>query len=119
MRRFTTSLLAIMLGMHWAALQSVGWMTMLVSFSVDASFGEAVVKTFDGNHPCRICIAVQEGRQTEKEQEKITSLDKSDWLLTHDALTMVWPSSIDLPSSVRLAPPSFSRPPPAPPPRIG
>ena len=118
MRYCTTLMLAIMLGMHWTVLQSVGWVTMLASHSVETTFSNALVKTFDGNHPCKICIAVREGRQSEREQKTITSLDRLDWLLTHDALTIFWPSSIDFPSSVHRAPPSFGRPPPAPPPRL-
>lgn len=52
------------IGMHWALLQSAAWVGMLVTYSRDASIAEAVAKTFDGKHPCRLCKLVEKGQGT-------------------------------------------------------
>lgn len=62
--------LTLTLGVHWAFLQSVAWMGMIVSYSKDASFAEAVSKTFDGKHPCTLCKTIEQGRGEQKKQEQ-------------------------------------------------
>jgi hypothetical protein len=72
-RRLTQLLVALALiaavGGHWAVLQSVAWVGMAVNYSQDASLAVALKKTFDGEHPCRLCVAVKEGKQQEKKRE--------------------------------------------------
>jgi hypothetical protein len=60
---------SLSLGAHWAFLQAVAWTGMIVSYSREASFTEALSKTFDGRHPCRMCRMIQKGRADEKKQE--------------------------------------------------
>jgi hypothetical protein len=62
--------LVLSLGLHWAFLQSVAWAGMLVSYSQGATFKEAVSKTFDGQHPCKLCTAIEQGRKEEKRQDQ-------------------------------------------------
>jgi len=57
------------LGLHWAALQSVAWVGMLINYSHSGSVASAVEKTFDGNHPCPFCKAISKGEQSGKKQE--------------------------------------------------
>lgn len=61
--------LTLSLGVHWALLQSVAWVGMVVNYSQDATLAEALVKTFDGKHPCKLCKVVDEGRRSEKKQD--------------------------------------------------
>ena len=61
--------LTLSLGAHWALLQGAAWFSMVVSYSQDRGFSEALEKTFDGEHPCRICNFVQDGKKAEKEQD--------------------------------------------------
>ena len=69
--RFTTVLVLVLsLGLHWALLQTVAWTGMIISYSRDASFTEAVSKTFDGEHPCPMCKMIKKGRAEEKEQQQ-------------------------------------------------
>lgn len=69
--RFTTVLVLVLsLGLHWALLQTVAWTGMIVSYSRDASFTEAVSKTFDGEHPCALCKVIQKSRADEKKQDQ-------------------------------------------------
>jgi hypothetical protein len=61
--------LACSLGLHWGFLQSVAWVGMVVSYSQDAPFKEALAKTFDGKHPCPLCKAIGAGKKSEKKSE--------------------------------------------------
>ena len=47
------------LGLHWGAMQMLGWVSMTVEFARTAPISEALEKTFDGEHPCALCLAVQ------------------------------------------------------------
>jgi hypothetical protein len=72
--RFTRGslILALMvsIGAHWGVLQSVAWLGMIVSYSRDGSLSEAVNKTFDGRHPCRVCQVIKTLRSEEKQSEQ-------------------------------------------------
>ena len=61
--------LTLWLGAHWMFLQSVAWVGMVVNYSHDATLTEALSKTFDGQHPCKLCKFVQQGKTTEKKQD--------------------------------------------------
>ena len=77
--RFTTVLVLVFsLGLHWAVLQTVAWTGMMFSYSRQASFTQAVSKTFDGKHPCCLCTAIQKSRAEEKNQERVKPVVKLD-----------------------------------------
>jgi len=59
--------LGFFLGLHWGMLQAVAWTRMLVEFSQSMPIGEALTRTFDGRHPCALCLEVRRGRQAESE----------------------------------------------------
>lgn len=59
--------LGFFLGLHWGMLQAVAWTRMLVEFSQSMPLREAVTRTFDGRHPCALCLEVRRGRQAESE----------------------------------------------------
>lgn len=69
------------LGLHWAALQAVAWTQMLVTYSQHAALGEAVKKTFGGEHPCDLCLLVKHGQGEEKKQEGAPFMKKLDAVL--------------------------------------
>lgn len=54
--------LSLSLGLHWGALQSVAWTSMLVGFAGEHGLDEAVRMTFDGAHPCDLCCAIRDAR---------------------------------------------------------
>ncbi len=56
------------IGGHWAIVQSVAWVGMAINYSQDAPLRVALAKTFDGQHPCKLCKVVQAGKQQEKKQ---------------------------------------------------
>lgn len=58
--RLVTLLLAgLSVGFHWGVVQTLGWVSMTIEFSRNSSLTEALEKTFDGRHPCRLCQLVQ------------------------------------------------------------
>ena len=110
--------LIIAVGGHWAVLQSVAWVSMAVTYSQADSLEIALKKTFGGQHPCKLCIAVKEGKQEEQKQPVLKIETKLDFVClqaiayVHPALpfTLLSPSS-----EVAL---SRAEAPPVPPPRI-
>jgi hypothetical protein len=68
-------LLAFSLGLHWALLQTVAWTGMLCAYSSGSSFTEAVVKTFDGKHPCPLCKIIKRGRAEEQKRQQEPRID--------------------------------------------
>ena len=73
--------LSLSVGAHWAALQSVAWCRMVISYSQGSSIKEGLVKTFDGNHPCELCKIVAEGKKSQKKQDAHSKIAKVDLIL--------------------------------------
>jgi hypothetical protein len=65
-RSFVIALLCFAIGLHWYALQSIAWTTMVVKYARNCPLQEAFAKTFDGEHPCSLCHAVQNGKKSEQ-----------------------------------------------------
>ena len=63
-----TLLVALMLsiGGQWALVQSAAWTGMFIKYVKHDSVAEALSKTFDGQHPCRLCKAVTQGANGSK-----------------------------------------------------
>ena len=109
--------LASSIGLHWALLQSVAWVTMVVTYSQTTTLKEALARTFDGEHPCALCKQVAAGKKSEKksdlqlEAKKLTFLDCSEsFLFAHLQFEMLRPK--DATAGTLTAPPLL------PPPRI-
>jgi hypothetical protein len=82
-----------LLGGHWAILQAGAWAGMVVSYSQQAGLMAGVSQTFDGEHPCPICKAIQDGQKHEqKKAPLLTSELKKDYLATwnHFQITSQW-----------------------------
>jgi hypothetical protein len=93
LKAITVLLLVLSLGLHWTLLQSMAWTGMLVAYSRDASFQEALVKTFDGQHPCFLCEIVRSGRTEQKnqDQQQLRPVTKLDFGLVWDGFTFIQP----------------------------
>ena len=65
----TVCALVILIGGHWFALQSAAWLGMAVNFSKTESVSVALQKTFDGQHPCKLCKIVKAGKSAEKKRD--------------------------------------------------
>jgi hypothetical protein len=77
---FTVLALVMVIGGHWALLQSAAWLGMVVSFSQTDSVSVALEKTFDGQHPCPVCKLVKAGQASEKKQDLQKLETKLDFL---------------------------------------
>jgi hypothetical protein len=84
--------LAISIGLHWALLQSVAWVGMVVNYAQSAPLGQALAKTFDGQHPCKLCKVVKNGQSTEKKQEAQKMEIKFEVFLSINCFTLYPPS---------------------------
>jgi hypothetical protein len=93
---FLVLALAAMLGAHWTLLQSVAWTTMLADNLCTHSVTEAVMQTFDGNHPCDLCKAIAAGKQSEKKTEFSFQSQKLEFPLLKDSFALIAPSQFQL-----------------------
>jgi len=113
-----------MLGGHWLLLQSVAWTRMIVSFSQRDSLGRAIVKTFDGQHPCSLCHKIRAGRQQEEQQQKENLLIKTEKVMDVQVAirqALAPPAPVDVRDAIPFVShlhAGFREPPPTPPPRV-
>jgi hypothetical protein len=84
--------LACSLGLHWGLLQSVAWVSMVVSYSQEAPLKEAVVMTFDGKHPCSLCKQIAQGKRSEKKSELPPTGKKFEFSYSAAAFVFAAPS---------------------------
>jgi hypothetical protein len=93
------------IGGHWFCLQSAAWAKMVVTYSQYCSFGTAIAKTFDGNHPCDLCKHISKARETEKKRDTQRSVNKADFICTTRRVVLLPPFARfgypDLASSIR------------------
>src|SRR5262245_52091663 len=61
--------LACSIGLHWTFLQAVAWSNMVASYSKDLPFSEAVARTLDGKHPCKLCKEIASAKRSEKKSD--------------------------------------------------
>ena len=68
------TMLCASLGLHWAFLQSVAWVGMVVTYAQSEPLPAALRMTFDGQHPCKVCTLVAEGKKSEEKQSPTAKL---------------------------------------------
>lgn len=109
--------LIVSVGAHWAILQGVAWTTMVARFAQSMPLTQAVAFTLDGRHPCELCLAVEQGRQAEHKESKLTPPEKLLLFLDLEPLPVLLAPPHAEPTST--SPPSLIRSerPPHPPPR--
>ena len=103
MRRLLATLCAVLLcGGHLGVLQGVAWLGMLQDrLSAGQAVGQAVSETFDGAHPCTVCLAVQDLQQ--QDQAPAAPADKT--LKKADkALTCAWSCPLPVVGEWSVAP---------------
>jgi len=76
----TISALCLSIGLHWIALQSLAWTTMVIDYSKRAPLCQAIAQTFDGAHPCSLCNVVSKGKNSEKKQDLRSATPKIDMI---------------------------------------
>jgi hypothetical protein len=117
--RITNLILALTLvatiGGHWAFLQTVAWVGMTISYSQESCLSQAMAKTFDGKHPCKLCKFVSEGKKSEQKSEMKLQLKKVDYF-TDSSTTFYFSRQIQISHSVQPLLSARSLAPPTPPP---
>lgn len=116
-RFITVILLASSIGLHWAVLQSVAWMGMLVAYSAESNFSEAVVKTFDGQHPCKLCLTVTEGKKADTRKKMLKGSEKIDSVIVVSEVLLCPPVSVAVHPLDQAGLSPLRNAPPTPPPR--
>jgi hypothetical protein len=76
----TISALCCAIGLHWVALQSFAWATMIIDYSKRAPLCQAIAQTFDGAHPCSLCRVVSKAKYSEKKQDLRSPAPKMDMI---------------------------------------
>lgn len=104
-----------LLGGHWAILQGVAWVNMMLSYSRDTgSLALAAEKTFSGQYPCNMCRKIQEEHQKEEKLPAISQLSKkvevfyvpaTKWLTPPTCISFDHPASGDQSAGARHYPP--------------
>jgi hypothetical protein len=78
-------------GTHWLVLQSVAWTTMLADNLHSGSVSDAITRTFDGKHPCRLCRQIAAGKQGEKKSDVRLEWQKLEFFYSTSALVFAAP----------------------------
>jgi len=110
------AMLSLTLGFHWALLQSVAWVGMIIEYFGQGSFQQAVANTFDGQHLCPICKLVRAGKNAEGKSESRSTLQKFD-LFVDGSSVFYFPPFSESPFSRLPLMTSRLEAPPLPPPR--
>jgi len=71
------------IGLHWFLLQSVAWVSLIVSYSQLGKLGDANSTTFDVKHPGKLSKSIEQGRKSER------SSDSKDCLREGEKLDLV------------------------------
>src|SRR6184192_2916720 len=87
----TIGALCLSIGLHWIALQSLAWTTMVIDYSKHAPLCRAIAQTFDGAHPCSLCHVVGKGKNSEKKQDLDSPASKIDMICASFATGIVQP----------------------------
>ncbi|MBA3698635.1 MAG: hypothetical protein H0W78_07265 [Planctomycetes bacterium] len=104
-RMLSFLLLVLLIGGHWGMLQVVAWTGMLIDYSRDNTFAEAVEMTFGGEYRCAICkqvdagIAAERGTDERKAPSKTQKTVKLDAVVTVVAVAMPATTATVIPST--------------------
>lgn len=81
-------------------MQGVAWVGMTISYSSDGGFVEGVKKTFDGDHPCRLCCAIQKEME-HQEKLPLKRISDGDVKIGKLAKDMCCSAVIVMPGAIR------------------
>ena len=109
--------LASSIGLHWAFLQIVAWAGMVVTYSQSATVSEAVVKTFDGKHPCKLCKEIASAKKSEQKTEFKFQPEKFEFRFVQAVFVFQAPTSFWLTAETDESARMLNYSPSVPPPR--
>jgi hypothetical protein len=101
-----------LLGGQWAILQTAAWAGMVVDYSKSEGVEAGITKTFDGKHPCQLCLSIAKNKEKEGKQTANVSPAKlylvyqaRQWALTPPAVSEELELSLYLLNGTTLKPP--------------
>lgn len=83
-------------GGHWAVLQTIAWADMLAKNLQTESVANALTKTFDGEHPCKMCKQISAGKKAEKKAELPFQIKKLEFVTESPAFVFAAPKAFRL-----------------------
>ncbi len=104
-------------GGHWAVLQTVAWTNMFATNLRTDSFTDAIAKTFDGEHPCKMCIQIDAGKKSEKKSEFPGTAKKIEFTHAPTRHVFAAPTDFWLQNEPSVKSDLLTHAPPVPPPR--
>ncbi|MEP4079374.1 hypothetical protein [Haloferula sp.] len=54
-------------GGHYGVLQVIAWTQMIVEYSGEKGLVQGAIQTFDGEHPCDLCLSITEAKKGDKD----------------------------------------------------
>jgi hypothetical protein len=105
------------IGLHWAFFQSVAWVGMVITYSQEGTLTEALVKTFDGKHPCPLCNHIAQAQKSQKKSDRHLEVKKLEFISAGQVIALAGPTHFQVQSLGDSSPPQLSETPPVPPPR--
>jgi hypothetical protein len=105
------------IGLHWAFFQSVAWVGMVITYSQKGTLTQAIVKTFDGKHPCSLCNQIAKAQKSQKKSDRHFEVKKLEFISAVQVIASYAPNHFQLQSAGNSSAPQFSEIPPLPPPR--
>jgi hypothetical protein len=105
-------------GGHWAVLQTIAWADMLAKNLQTESVTAALTKTFDGEHPCKMCKQISAGKKAEKKAELPLQIKKLEFVSERPILVFSAPHDFRLAPSLLSELDGLTHRPSVPPPRI-
>jgi hypothetical protein len=116
-RAITIFALCCAIGLHWIALQSLAWTTMIIDYSTRGPLCQAITQTFDGAHPCSLCHAVNAGKHSEKKSDLQSPAPKIDLICVSRTASLLRPFVPFQYAARDFSLDQVGRSPPVPPPR--
>jgi hypothetical protein len=105
-------------GAHWLLVQGAAWAGMVAARSGRNSVAQALTTTFDGKHPCRVCLIVKRGSDADSSPRAASEAPSVDFAFVSPPSVVPSPmtavASFETPASFF----SIPRVPPSPPPNI-
>jgi hypothetical protein len=106
------------IGLHWVALQSFAWTSMLIEYSKGASLCQAIAQTFDGAHPCSLCHVVATGKASEKKTDVQSPVPRIDIICVARVIRLISPVALFDYTLRDFSVSKIEHSPPVPPPRV-
>jgi hypothetical protein len=114
----TIGALCSAIGLHWVALQSFAWTSMLIEYSKGAPICQAIAQTFDGAHPCSLCHIVAKGKASEKKTDVQSRVPRIDIICIARVIRLISPVALFDYTVRDFSISEIQHSPPVPPPRV-